>query len=178
MVLVLSLMALTGCIKPTPPATAEPGLRITVVALAEGAGAAEVVDTPARFDSSILDVLALRGLTAELVEGGRLGPVSAARESSLRVERLRGDFAEGAMLLVETRPGYYAEMNGQYRWVVGVTLTLSASQSRPNQTVEFDVPVFLRYHHQREADAVDAAGGVVARRVGELADDWLRAAGG
>ncbi len=177
MVLVLPLLTLFACIKPTPPATAEAGRTITVVSVADGAGVAATVDTPERFDSAVLAALSARGLSPELVQGqDTLAALSSARESSLRVRRLQGEFVD-AMLLVETRPGFYAEMNGQYRWVVGVTLTLSSGASRPNQQVVFDVPVFLRYHHQREAEAVDAASGVVARRVAELVDDWLRSGG-
>jgi hypothetical protein len=41
----------------------------------------------------------------------------------------------------------------------------------------FDVPVFLQYHHEREADAVDAAAPIVARKVGELLDGWLGGGG-
>ncbi|MSQ01411.1 MAG: hypothetical protein EXR71_05895 [Myxococcales bacterium] len=171
-------MTLLACVKPMPPATAEAGRRITVVGVLDGTGGADTVDTPARFDAAVLEALSVRGLSPELIQDpDAIGRLSSARESSLRVRRLRGEFAEGALFVVETRPGFYAEMNGQYRWVVGVTLALSASEGRPTQQAVFDVPVFLRYHHQQDADAVDAASGVVARRVGELVDDWLRSGG-
>jgi len=85
------------------------------------------------------------------------------------------EFRDGWLLLVETRPVYYSELNGQYRWTVDVSITLGGASALYSRN--FEVPVFLRYHHEREADAVNAASPVVARQVGEMLDAWLGGGG-
>lgn len=167
--MVLTLLSL-ACIKPTPPEAAEVARTVDVIGVIDAAGAAPATDTPERFDASITHELGRRNLTPRLVEA----PEVFAGFSEHRDTRER--FAAGGaepLLLVETAPVFYSELNGQYRWTVGVKVAV-VTDGQAVQSVSFDVPVFLRFHHEREADAVDAAAPVVARRVGEVLDTWLR----
>ena len=161
---------LFACIKPAPPAQAE-GVPVAVTAILIPVSG-EASGAPASFEAGIAGVLDAHGA----VPSFSTSPVEAARvagkaDSGQRLAVLR-ETHDGAVLLVETAPSYYSEMNGQYRWTVGVTLTLAEGAGAPVEA-QFDVPVFLRYHHEREAEAVDAATPVVARRVAQLVDAWV-----
>lgn len=167
-----------GCIKAAPPLAVGDDRALAVVVLLDRAGADPTEDGPPRLDAAVLETVAARKLTPQLLEHGELlATLTGARDTALREAQLRAESPEGPILLVETRPAYYAEMNGQYRWVVGVTVTLFPTEGRPVLSDKFEVPVFLRYHHEREAEAADAAAGVVARHAGEVVDNWLRSGG-
>jgi hypothetical protein len=173
MVLVLLL---SGCIKPAPPATTGGGRTLTVIGVMDVADARPAEDTPVRFDTAILGAVGARNLVPNLVESAdRLAPLTPNRDTAPRLRALADEAGNGPLLLVETRPVYYSELNGQYRWTVGVDVTLAGAPSP--FSAHFDVPVFLRYHHEREEEAVDAASPVVARKVGEVLDAWLGSGG-
>ncbi len=166
-----------GCIKSGGLAVADQR-PIAVVAVVDAANAADTADAPERFDAAVVDAARARGLVPTVHDHTELvATLTARRETTLRIAPLRAELPTGPILLVETRPAYYAEMAGQYRWIVGVTVTLVDEGDAAVLSERFDVPVFLRYHHQRETDAVDASRGVVARHVGELVDTWLGAGG-
>lgn len=170
--MVLSLLFL-ACIKPTGPVLTGADRPITVVGVLDAAGDAAASDTPKPLDDALLAEARLRKLSPTLEEAPAvLGTFTDKRQTDQRLEVLGAD----ATLLVETAPVFYSELSGQYRWTVGVKVTLAIG-GKHVQEAAFDVPVFLRYHHQREADAVEAAAPVVSRRVGELLDGWLRSGG-
>ncbi len=161
---------LLACIKPAPPATAE-AVPVSVATLMLPVSG-EASAAPPSFEMGLAPVLNAHGaiptFSTSAVEAGRL---ASKGDSAQRLAVLR-EVHPGAILLVETEPSYYSEMNGQYRWTVGVTLSLVEGDGPPVEA-EFDVPVFLAYHHEREAEAVTAATPVVARRVGQLLDTWI-----
>lgn len=165
-----------ACLKPTPPLETGGGRPLVVVNVLDAATDAPAVDTPERFDAAVLETVSRRKLVPRLLEAeGELAAVQGSRETGPRVRALAPALAGAPVLLVETRPVYYSELNGQYRWTVGVVVTLQGGETP--STRSFDVPVFLQYHHQREADAVDAAAPVVARKIGEVLDGWLGGGG-
>lgn len=169
---------LLGCIKSGAPVVSGDDRPVVVVVVLDRADDSPTVDGPPKLDAAVLDTVAARRLKPDLLEHEELmGPLSSARETSLRYAQLRAESPDRPILFVETRPAYYAEMSGQYRWVVGVTVTLFPLEDRPVVSDKFEVPVFLRYHHEREAAAVDASAGVVARHVGEVVDNWLGSGG-
>lgn len=171
--MVLILLSL-ACIKPTPPLATGADRPVAVVGVIDAAGATPAADTPDRFDAALLAEARVRKLAPALTEGADvLRTCTDKRTTEQRTEALQG---AAPTLLVETAPVFYSELNGQYRWSVGVKVTLAVA-GHAVQSASFDVPVFLRYHHEREAEAVDAAAPVVARHVGELLDNWLRSGG-
>jgi hypothetical protein len=90
------------------------------------------------------------------------------RDTRRRVELLH---PTRPTLLVETETSFYSELSGRYRWNVHVVASIEPA----GVSESFDVPVFLQFAHEREAEAVSAAAPVIARRVGELVDGWLAA---
>lgn len=169
---------LLGCIKSGGPIASGDDRPVAVVVVMDRADDTPTADAPARLDTAVLDAVTARHLRPALLQHGELlGMLTGARETSLRYAQLRAEAADQPILFVETRPAYYAELSGQYRWVVGVTVTLFPLEDRPVVSDRFDVPVFLRYYHEREEAAVDASAGVVARHVGEVVDNWLRSGG-
>ncbi|MBM4390111.1 MAG: hypothetical protein FJ090_03230 [Deltaproteobacteria bacterium] len=161
---------LFACIKPTPTATA--GAVPVAVATLMLPVSGEASAAPPDFEMGLAPVLNAHGtiptFSTSAADAGRL---AARGDTAQRIAVLREAYP-GAILLVETEPSYYSEMNGQYRWTVGVTLTITEGNAPP-VAAEFDVPVFLAYHHEREAEAVAAATPVVSRRVGQLLDTWI-----
>ncbi len=161
---------LFACIKPVPPAPGD-GVPLAVATLMVPVSG-EASAAPPAFEMGLAPVLNDRGglpTYVTTIEGAaRLGGLAGTQQ---RLDMLR-EAEDGAILLIETEPSYYSEMNGQYRWTVGVTLTLAEGNAPPVEA-QFDVPVFLAYHHEREAEAVTAATPVVARRVGQLVDAWI-----
>lgn len=169
--MVLTLLIL-GCMKPSLPVQSGTPRSVHVVGVLDAVCDCAAVDTPSAFDERILDVLRDRGLLPRLHEGqDTMRAMTVDRETTQRAVGLMVGFEAVPLLLVETAPVYFSEMNGQYRWTVAVALTLSDGETFRQAT--FEVPVFLQYHHQREADAVDASAPVVTRRVGEMLDAWL-----
>ena len=80
----------------------------------------------------------------------------------------------GLLVLVEAEATFYSQLRGQNRWVVRVEATAVSPGSPENAIVRrFDVPVFLNYTHQREAEALTSAGPTISRRVERLVRDAL-----
>lgn len=171
------LIALSlACLKPAPPAQNGALRPLAVVNVLDAANDRAAVDTPDRFDAAVLGEVSRRALVPTLLQGPEtLAPLTPNRETSQRLRALAPQMGTEGVLLVETRPAYYSELNGQYRWTVGVVVTLASGGQTASRA--FDVPVFLRYHHEREEAAVDAASPVVARKVGEVLDTWLGGGG-
>ncbi len=161
---------LLGCLKPAPPVPGD-GVTLnvaTVMAPLTGAISA----APPKFEMGLVVPLSSRGAIPAFVTGpDELTLLARYPDSAQRLDAL-AQTQVGAVLLVETAPSFYSELNGQYRWTVGVRLSLAEGDDDPLYAT-FDVPVFLRYHHEREAEAVVAATPVVSRRAAQLVDTWM-----
>ena len=80
----------------------------------------------------------------------------------------------GLLVLIEAKATFYSQLRGQNRWVVRVDATAVSPGAPENAIVrQFDVPVFLNYTHQREAEALTSAGPTISRRVERLVRDAL-----
>ena len=78
------------------------------------------------------------------------------------------------LVLVETRTRFYSQLNGRYRWTVDAKITLAKPGARDEAvSVEADIPVFLDFDHQREGEALAAAGPRIADEVARLADEII-----
>ena len=77
------------------------------------------------------------------------------------------------LLLIETKAQFFSQLNGRFRWTVDVQLHLSAQSGTPF-VQQFSVPVFHQFHHEREAEALEAAQEVILRHVDILLDDYIR----
>ena len=103
------------------------------------------------------------------------------RGSLARLNLVAGD-GEGALttgswvMLVETQAEYYAQLEGRFRWVVAVQVGLGRTGQLERAALHgFEVPVFLPFVHQKEAEAIEAAAPVIAHRLGQILDEALGA---
>lgn len=96
------------------------------------------------------------------------------RTTRYRVDHVAAGTQAPLVLVVETFARYGSQLNGRYRWTVQVTASVAPSDD-VEQLVssDFNVPVFLQYHHEGEAEAVQAAAPVIERQVGYLLDQVL-----
>ena len=113
----------------------------------------------------ITRALSQRGLSTRLFEGD----LSAMRLTELRADALAGG-PERWKLLVEVKARFFNQMTGRHRWNVSVRLSLAGPA---NVTEDFEVPVYLDFENQREAEAIAVAASEVAARVGRLLDDAI-----
>lgn len=171
----LALMLALACAPKTGVVTAPPGTDIAMV------GALEPLDDPAvqRLPDDVIDRLRTdlsdRGLTAVAVDDGTwTGAFTQGRTTRFRVAHVAMGTDADLVLVVETFARYGSQLNGRYRWTVQVVATV-APGDKPEDAVtsEFSVPVFLQFHHEKDAAAVSAAAPVIERQVGHLLDQVL-----
>ena len=167
--LIMALFA--GC----PKASLEP-------ALPEGAGGVIWVSrtptdsggqlqAPQVLFDGLVDALAVEGLLVKpLAPGDDGSALVSARSDADRILAVVGDqVTEGIVVLVETRASFFSQLEGRYRWVVNVRAGVAEASAPGAGVVEvFDVPVFLQFEHQNEAEAVAAAEPVISRHVQRL----------
>lgn len=103
--------------------------------------------------------------------------LQAARESKQRLQRF-GENKQGdarLLLLMELKVVYYELLSGRYKWTVFAKLTIARRDDlAAASSVDVDVPVFLLYDHEREAEALRAATPALAERASALIDSYLR----
>ena len=167
------LISLLGCLKHAPSAADGAGAVVTVVALEDRLGTDPVCGVPAALNTALASAVAARKLAPEVLFGGdAAAAVGSARSTEQRLSALAAGAPDKAKLLIETTPSFYSELSGQYRWTVGVELSLVVPDGT-HFDAEFSVPVFLHYAHEGQDDAVAQAAPVIARRTGEMLDIWL-----
>ena len=80
--------------------------------------------------------------------------------------------SDNLVILVEAVARFYSQLRGQFRWEVSVEITvLNPSQPEKALVDEFTVPVFLRFQHEKESEALAAAGVELERHLQRLLDD-------
>lgn len=163
------VLILLGCVARHAPVQST-GEAIDVVPVLASVEDAKIADAPERLDAAMLGALKAHNLAPSLVSPDRY--VTTFQKSRDTARRLDALALPGNVLLVETEVAYYSLLSGRYRWTVDVTLTLSPA----GLTDTFEVPVFLEFQHEREAEALAAATPVITRHVDDLVDDWLSGA--
>ncbi len=171
------LLAVLACATTGTPSIQAPTPLPTLVATAAGElETRAITQAPEALLSAMVEALESRNLQPELLAPEvYLEAFTRQRTTGHRLRHLAGQ-ATGTplVLLVEATPRYDAQLNGLYRWVVQVSLTLApADDLELAQTNSFAVPVFLSFHHEREEEALAAAAPVVQRRLGHLLDGYL-----
>jgi len=164
--LLVFVIAAAGCIPKTAPVTLETAQPITVAFVydAEGNTPPGAVSDGVR--DAVLDALRARNLKPVEVDG--LAEFARRKASGQRLQWL-ADQNSGYVLLVEARASYYNQINGMYRWNTSFKATMSAGDGYPVDA-NVEVPVFLRFSHEKAVEAQEAAKDVVGKRVGRLAD--------
>lgn len=167
------LVALLACIKHLPPTVDGGGRAVSVVAVVDNVGDAPTADAPESLDTAVAAALSARKLSPNVLSAEAwqtaLGP---ARGTEQREAALAASSPGQPSVLVELTPAFYSELSGQYRWTVGVKMSLTVPDSNTFDA-SFSVPVFLRYAHEGASEAVANAAPVISRRLGEMVDIWL-----
>jgi hypothetical protein len=175
--LVVCVLPHFSCVTANEPVRAPEATPVQSAWVLDPVGAGETQPLPTSLGDALEEVLAQRNLKRQGPDPKALAQVfSATRATPQRLEHLAAKKgAAKTLLLIEAKATYYSQLNGYFRWVVGVKATV-ADPDRPLALLEkrMSVPVFLRFNHQREADAVVAASHHIKKGVGELLDAWLK----
>lgn len=170
------LMLLFACLPKQAPVQSLSPLPTDLVAVANLLESRDVRDGPAALYSAMEGLLQQRNLLPQRVEPEIWTAEFANRRSpGQRVLFLaeRGP-TERVVLLVDTTASFYSQMSGRYRWTVAVDAQVRAAPADKNPlSVQFEVPVFLDFDHEREDAAIAAAVPVIQHRLASLLDEWL-----
>ncbi len=169
-------LLLAGCAPKAPPLQAPSPLATTVVTATAQMDSRHVLAAPVPLAEALLDTLTARNLQPTALESSTYAEAFARQRTTAPRLRYVHDQGGDAKLLVlcETTPRFDSQLNGRFRWVVTVTLSVAPTDDLSlAQTETFDVPVFLSYHHEREPEALIAAAPLVQRRLGHMLDDVL-----
>lgn len=171
----LLFATLAGCMPKAAVVQAPAPLDVAIVAALEPLDAAEVLPVPADVGAALEALVTARNLRPQALEQQAWeGAFTKGRTTRFRVAHAALASDADLVLVVEAFARYGSQLGGRYRWTVQVTASL-AEVARPEEAVtrSFEVPVFLQHHHEREAEAVQAATGVIERQVGLLLDQVL-----
>ncbi len=111
----------------------------------------------------------------------RLTTVAQQHNITLDVQPIPIDFerttilrsATSPTLIVETQAEFYAQVNGRFRWEVDVNIDLF--NGTEHTVEELTIPVFHQFHHQRHAEALEAALPTLERKLHALLNEQLQA---
>ena len=176
MVLRLWLLSLLiGCIPRTgSPVISDRGLTVRTAAVVLDANGQSLEAAENALVQAITEQLSLRNLGAVPVSASsaELDPIPLSRHRLIWLANQPGE-AE-LVLLLDARADFFAQMIGRYRWLVRAELVL-ADPTNLDQAItrQLEVPVFLQYHHLREADALEAATPTLMREFGTMLDAWI-----
>ena len=164
-----------GCAHTPPVVQAPEALEVDVVVVLSSTRTGAVEPASSDVVDTLKKVITDRGLTAGSVPTSTWSEgFDSRRTTAPRVRFMSEEVSEGLWLLVESEARWYAQVAGRYRWTVEVVMTLGGPDGQVLSQQGFEVPVFLVYDHEREAAALRGAQPVIARRVGELVDEWVR----
>lgn len=171
----LAVWSTLACVPRAGIVQAPAPMDVALVAALEPLEDAAVQPMPADLSERLVGLLQARNLRpAEVAVETWEGAFTKGRTTRFRVAHVAVATDADLVLVIESFARYGSQLNGRYRWTVQVTASL-APGDKPEEAVvsEFSVPVFLQYHHEREAEAVSAAAPVIERQVGHLLDQVL-----
>ena len=80
---------------------------------------------------------------------------------------------ESPVLVLESRAEFYAQVNGRFRWEVDVKIDIFDGTDHISE--EMTIPVFHQFHHERQAEALEAALPTLERKLHSLLNKQLSA---
>jgi len=133
----------------------------------------EQVELAGAFGEALLGAISAQGFTgvamgATDIESADFGATRAEdRATAIVIAAAQG---VSQTLVVEASASLFSQLQGQFRWVVSVDATLvkGGGSSPTTETMSVEVPVFLRYQHQGEDEAFDAAAPSLERALSPL----------
>lgn len=164
------LLCLTACLPKVPLQRLATKTPVAIAYVVDPQHLGAVTTAPDAVKQAVAAVLAERNLEPQEVPVAALG---GQRLSDARLDALGQQPGDApVVVLVEARAQFFSQLDGRYRWEVGVTLSaLRRGGAKARETVE--LPVILQFDHEREAAAVSAAADEVAARLGTLLDGVL-----
>ena len=105
-------------------------------------------------------------------------PVSSLGGQTISGERAKALARAGTTpyrLLVEARAVFFSQLDGRYRWTVGVRLSASRAADGAAAVEEFNLPAVLQFDHQKSQAAVDAVADEISRRAALVLDGLIAA---
>jgi glycosidase len=174
--LALAAAALAGCVGPGRLTRLESptGAALAVVLEAEGRGAA--LATPPEVAATLAGALEVRNLSPVTIDAAVLAPAFARKRSTPDRLALVQAQAQAApvLVVVEARASFYAQIEGRYRWTIRARLSVARAAALAEvQSEDVELPVVLRFDHQREADALIEAAPMLSRALAPLLDRFL-----
>jgi len=174
--LLLCVILLAGCVRRAELVQAPEPTAVAAVFLFDQEEESEVLPAPESLVRAATSLLQGHNLLVEQQPAEAWAEeFSSLRSTRQRMLHLLEQSGQDVVLLVESRARFGSLIEGRYRWTVPVQLTLArrGGEDFPVQaTVE--VPVFLRFAHERGLEAVEAAGPTITRRLSRMADELLR----
>ncbi len=169
----LSALLLTGCGPKKQVTQLATPARVAVAISFDSNATGRPQEVPEVVVASLRKPLTARNLEPNFLELSEFADdFERRRATSHRFAHL-SELKEEAdlVLLVEAQASFYSQLNGRFRWTVQARCTMGRPE-QPELAVEraFEVPVFLRFPHEAEAEALAAASDMLRRRVAELAE--------
>lgn len=164
------LLALSACLPKVPLQRLPTKTPVTVAYVVDPQHLGDVASAPDAVKQAVAQVLAERNLEPAEVPLAALG---GQRLTDARLDALLQAPGDAPLVvLVEARAQFFSQLDGRYRWEVGLTLS-AARRGGAKAQEKVELPVVLQFDHEREAAAVSAAADEVAARLGTLLDGLL-----
>lgn len=75
------------------------------------------------------------------------------------------------VLILESKAEFYAQVNGRFRWEVDVKIDIFDGTEHISE--ELTIPIFHQFHHERQAEALEAALPTLERKLHTLLNKQL-----
>ncbi len=176
LVMAAAAVALTaGCLHSQPQLRAESSTPVAVAYVLDSEQGQPVQDVPDALKDAVASALAERNLVAEPVPFERYRDAFArVRSTQRRFELIEENTSAPLVLLVETKPSYFSQSGGRYRWTVLARITGQPRKEGAQPASDtLSEAVVLMYDHEREPEAVREASRQIAKRTGGLFDEML-----
>lgn len=170
MVLLCALAA--GCARRVPPQRLPERMTLGVVLVLDPESRGEVEEAPDALRERLAESLDSRNLEVHRAPLSTLGTRTLSGE---RVKALNAGAQSPYRLLVETRAVFFSQLDGRYRWTVGVRLTATRAADGASTSEEFNLPAVMQYDHQKGQAAVETVADEIARRAALVLDGLIAA---
>jgi glycosidase len=147
---------------------------VAVAFVMDGPHDSGVADVPEQFKALVLEQLSQRNLDGHVLPFASYAKLfEPVRDSQRRLSKLTNSEAP-LVVLVEAKVAFFSQMNGRYRWMVYARLTAAKKDgSIAPLTVSMDQSAFVDFEHEKEPEALNSVGAIIADRLGVLLDDYL-----
>ena len=166
------LLFMLACAPKVPPQQRGPMIgAVAIYSITEAPSVDGFLPTPESLIQAIGTSLEARELHMQPDEVDAV--LAQRRDPELRRAWLRDQW-DGQMptALIEVVPTRFARIQGRTRWTVSVRITL-LTQDNPPLGSNLSVPTYLRFPHEGEIEAIEAAAPRIASELGMLVDGWL-----